>query len=68
MATPQQYQHTFGLTTDGQAVLDDLLQKFGGSLWAGTDGERARNIGRREVVEHIHAMLAQAEPIGRPRT
>lgn len=62
-ATPQQYQHTFGLTSDGQAVLDDLLHHFGGKLWADTDGERARNIGRREVLEHIHAMMAKAEPI-----
>ena len=68
MATPAQYQHTFGLTSDGQAVLDELMELFAGKLWADTDGERARHIGRREVLEHIQSKLAQAEPIGRPRT
>ena len=29
-ATPQQYMATFELTNDGQAVLDDLVQTFGG--------------------------------------
>jgi hypothetical protein len=67
MATPQQYFNALALTPDGQAVLDELMDEFGGTLWAATDGDRARNIGRREVLEHIQAMLAQAEPIPRPR-
>jgi hypothetical protein len=64
-ATPQQYMATFELTNDGQAVLDDLVQTFGGPLWHASADERARRIGWREVVEHIHARINQANPPGR---
>ncbi|MEL4181230.1 Bbp19 family protein [Roseateles sp. PN1] len=64
MATPQQYQHTFDLTNDGQAVLDDLMQIFGNAPFVpGKPDQTAYNCGARAVIEHIHAMLSQS---GRP--
>lgn len=50
-ATPQQYMATFELTNDGQAVLNDLVQTFGGPLWHTSADERARRgqgVGRRQ--------------------
>jgi|GEM_PF-3581743 len=64
-AAPAQYVHTFDLTNDGRAVLDDLVRLFGGPPFApGQPDQTAYNCGARAVIEHIHAMLAQAE---RPR-
>ena len=60
-ATPQQYLSAFELYGDGQAVLDDLTQKFCGPLWHPDADERARRIGQREVVEHIISQIAQAQ-------
>lgn len=60
-ATPQQYLHTFELHADGQAVLDDLGQKFGGPVFDQNPYEMARRAGRREVLEHIHGEIARAE-------
>lgn len=59
-ATPQQYLHTFDLTNDGQAVLDDLADLFGGPVFDQNPYEMARRAGRREVLEHIHAQMAKA--------
>jgi predicted short-subunit dehydrogenase-like oxidoreductase (DUF2520 family) len=67
MATPQQYLGAFELTTDGQAVLEELAQLFGGPPFvAGQPDRTAYNCGARAVIEHIHAMLARAE--ARPRS
>ena len=68
MATPQQYLSTFELTNDGQAVLDDLARLFGEAPFtAGQPDTTAYKCGTKAVVEHIHAMLAKAEPLPRPR-
>lgn len=61
-ATPRDFAATFCYSKEGQAVLDELGHLFGGSLWADTDGGRARRIGQREVIEHIHAQILKAEP------
>lgn len=63
MATPQQYHHTFGLTNDGQDVLDDLQMRFGGAPFVqGQPDQTAFNCGARAVLEHILLQLAQVEP------
>jgi hypothetical protein len=61
-ATPQQYLAVFELTNDGQAVIDDLVQRFGGPMWHADEAERTRRIAWREVIEHIHGRIAEAEP------
>lgn len=61
MATPQQYHHAFELSNDGQAVFDDLVQRFGAAPFvAGQPDQTAYNCGTRAVIEHISAMLDQA--------
>lgn len=66
MATPQQYFHAFGLAGDGQAVLDDLQQRFGGSCFvAGQPDTTAFNCGAKAVLEHILLQLAKVEPLPR---
>lgn len=60
-ATPEQYLHTFELTSDGQAVFDDLAQVFGGPVFDPNPYEMARRAGRREVLEHIQAQITAAE-------
>lgn len=66
-ATPQQYHSAFGFG-DGQAVLDDLQQRFGAAPFvAGQPDQTAFNCGARAVLEHILLQLAQVEPEGRPR-
>lgn len=68
-ATPAQYQHTFEMTNDGQAVLDDLARLFGAAPFTpGAPDVTAYNCGAKAVIEHIHAMLAQAEPPPRSRS
>lgn len=57
MATPQQYRGTFELTNDGQAVLADLVERFGTVLYVagGVEAERQTlvNLGHRQVLDHI---------------
>lgn len=61
-ATPQQYMHTFELTGDGQAVMDDLLALFGGAPFVpGSPDQTAYNCGAKAVIEHICAQIAKAE-------
>ena len=61
-ATPQQYLGTFELLGDGQAVRNDLLERFGGPPFkAGQADLPAYNCGGKAVVEHILAMIDQAE-------
>lgn len=61
-ATPQQYLGTFELLGDGQAVLNDLLERFGGPPFAaGQPDQTAYNCGAKAVVEHILAMIDLAE-------
>lgn len=61
-ATPQQYLGAFELLGDGQAVLNDLLERFGGPPFvAGQPDQTAYNCGAKAVVEHILAMIDQAE-------
>ncbi len=65
MATPQQYAHTFDLSNDGQAVLDDLIRRFGGSPFvAGAPDQTAFNCGAKAVIEHIALQLDAAAPQG----
>ena len=59
-ATPQQYAGTFDFYADGRAVLDDLTAKFAGPIWHADADERTRRIAWREVIEHIHARIAEA--------
>ena len=62
MATPQQYFSALGFG-DGQAVLDDLQQRFGAAPFvAGQPDQTAYNCGARAVLEHILLQLAQVEP------
>lgn len=62
-ATPQQYLAAFEFTGDGQAVLDDLARLFAGPPFvAGKPDQTAYNCGAKAVIEHIHAMIAKAEP------
>lgn len=66
MATPQQYFSAFGLS-DGQAVLDDLQERFGGAPFvAGQPDQTAYNCGAKAVLEHILLQLAKVEPLPRP--
>jgi hypothetical protein len=65
IATPQQYSEALALFPSGQAVMDDLAQRFAGPLWHADDAERARRIGQREVLEHIWAQISKVEPNGR---
>jgi len=61
-ATPDQYLSAFELFGDGQAVLDDLTQLFGGAPFiAGQPDTTAYNCGAKAVIEHIHAQIAKAE-------
>lgn len=65
-ATPQQYAHTFGLSGDGQAVLDDLIERFGAALYVpgGHEAERQTlvNLGRRQVIDYIMAQISKTDP------
>jgi hypothetical protein len=65
MATPEQYLSTFDLFGDGQAVLADLMEKFGAELFVagGLEAERKTlvNLGRRQVLDHILAQMGQAK-------
>lgn len=64
MATPQQYAATFDLTPDGQAVLAELMDKFGGAPFvAGQPDVTAYNCGAKAVIEHIVARLEQVAPV-----
>lgn len=61
-ATPAQYRHTFELSNDGQAVLDDLVERFGKPPFAqGQPDTTAYNCGAKAVVEHILSQIAQTQ-------
>lgn len=63
MTDPRQYLAAFAMTSDGQAVLDDLTRLFGGAPFvAGAPDRTAYNCGAKAVIEHIHAQIAKAEP------
>lgn len=65
-ATPQQYRSTFDLFNDGQAVLDDLITKFGRAPFvAGQPDVTAFNCGAKAVIEHI---VAQMDAANHPRS
>ncbi len=65
MATPEQYLSTFELYGDGQAVLTDLMKRFGGpSFTRGAPDQTAYNCGDKAVIEHIARQIHEAE---RPR-
>ena len=60
-ATPQQYQHAFEMSNDGQAVLNHLTDMFGGAPFvAGQPDQTAYNCGTQAVIAHIHTMISQA--------
>lgn len=62
MTTPEQYRSTFGLYSDGQAVLDDLQRLFGAPPFdPANPHQTAYNCGARAVLEHILAMVAKGE-------
>lgn len=61
-ATPKQYLSAFELYGDGQAVLDDLTQQFGGPCFVpGQPDRTAYNLGAKAVIEHIHARIEQGK-------
>lgn len=65
-ATPQQFAAVFSLSNDGQAVFDSLARRFAGPPFvAGQSDVTAYNCGTKAVIEHIAAMLEQAEPAPR---
>jgi predicted short-subunit dehydrogenase-like oxidoreductase (DUF2520 family) len=65
MATPQQYASAFELFGDGVAVLEDLLQRFGGAPFVvGQPDQTAYNCGAKAVVEHIVAQIDKAKRPG----
>ena len=62
MATPQQYRSAFELFNDGQAVLDDLVEKFGKPPFVpGAPDQTAFNCGAKAVIEHIYAQIKAQE-------
>ena len=62
MATPQQYRSAFELFGDGQAVLDDLVEKFGKPPFApGQPDVTSYNCGAKAVIEHIYAQIKAQE-------
>ncbi len=62
MASPQQYRSAFELFGDGQAVLDDLVKKFGGPPFVpGSPDQTAYNCGAKAVIEHIYAQISASE-------
>ena len=62
MATPQQYRSTFELNNDGQAVLDDLVKRFGKPPFvAGQPDSTAFNCGAKAVIEHIWAQISETQ-------
>lgn len=62
MATPQQYRSAFELFGDGQAVLDDLVEKFGKAPFTpGQPDVTAFNCGAKAVIEHIYAQINAQE-------
>lgn len=62
MATPKQYQSAFELFGDGQAVLADLVEKFGKAPFVpGAPDQTAYNCGAKAVIEHIYAQISAAE-------
>jgi hypothetical protein len=64
MATPQQYHATFEFNPDARAVLDDLIERFGGPSFApGQPDVTAFKCGQKSVIEHIVSTLAKAEPL-----
>jgi hypothetical protein len=64
-ASPQQYRSTFELYRDGEAVLVDLMARFGGELFVagGQEGERQTliNLGRRQVLDHILGQINKVQ-------
>lgn len=61
-ATPDQYRSTFELFGDGQSVLADLLDTFGGRVFVpGQPDQTAYNCGAKAVIEHIIARIDAAE-------
>ncbi len=62
MASPQQYRSAFELFGDGQAVLADLVEKFGKSPFVpGAPDVTAFNCGAKAVIEHIYAQISASE-------
>lgn len=61
MATPKHYRDTFDLDASGQAVLAELIDKFGAAPFvAGQPDQTAYNCGTKAVIEHILAKIDAA--------
>lgn len=61
-ATPQQYRSAFELYGDGQAVLDDLVRRFGKPPFVeGKPDVTAFNCGAKAVIEHIYSQIEQTQ-------
>lgn len=64
-ATPQQYHATFEFNSDARAVLDDLIERFGGPSFApGQPDVTAFKCGQKSVIEHIVSTLAGLAVLG----
>lgn len=63
-ATPDVYQAVFEYTTNGQRVLQDLVNRFCGNAYTsdqnGGERETCRKLGQSEVVSHINRQIYMA--------
>lgn len=63
-ATPDVYQAVFEYTTNGQRVMQDLVNRFCGSAYTsdqnGGERETCRKLGQAEVISHINRQIYMA--------
>lgn len=63
-ATPDVYQAVFEYTTNGQRVLQDLVNRFCGNAYTsdqnGGERETCRKLGQAEVISHINRQIYMA--------
>lgn len=61
-ASPQQYRSAFELFNDGQAVLNDLVERFGKDPFTpGQPDVTAHKLGQKSVVEFIWSQIARTQ-------
>lgn len=66
-ADPAMYARVFEENREGQLVLEDLVQRFGGRLYVKGDHAAERqtlvNLGRRELLDHILGQINLAHGV-----
>lgn len=67
---PEAYARVFENHPDGKAVLEDLVARFGRSIYVkgGPEGDRetCKNAGNREVLDFIISRINQAGGLNEP--